>query len=115
MLSIRIHSRNAWFADSGSVFLYDDILTLAKEYDLSWATWDYDSGTFGYVSAIETARIPGAHYQKIGENRYVAKEVKDVLQKYMNWDEKYWDCHESVLWIHIDIDTFDKGESGYHD
>ncbi len=62
---------------------YNDVLSLAKEYELPWAMYDYDTGTFGYISALETARIPGAHYQKIGENRYVAGEVKDVLHKYM--------------------------------
>ena len=46
--------------------------------------WDYDGGTFGYVNKQEFLRIPGAHYEKIGDHRYVAKEVKDVLQKYMN-------------------------------
>ena len=65
------------------VTYYNDILSLAKEYSLSWATWDYASGTFGYVNTLVTERIPGAHYVKIGDHRYVAKEVRDVLRKYM--------------------------------
>ena len=65
------------------VMYYEDMLSLLKEYSLPWATWDYDSATFGYVSTIEAARIPGAHYVKIGDHRYVAKEVRDVLKKYM--------------------------------
>ncbi len=65
------------------VMYCEDMLSLFKEYSLPWAMWDYDSGTFGYVNTIEATRIPGAHYVKIGDHRYVAKEVRDVLKKYM--------------------------------
>lgn len=77
------------FGDDGfsnvqdTVKYLDDILGLAEKYNMPWCHFAFYSSDYSYVSDNYRYNRLGGTYVKIGDGRYVAKEIRKVLQKHM--------------------------------
>ena len=67
-----------------AVSYFDDMMTAIDSYGLPWCMFAYDSEDFCYVSVHPFFRFKGGTYVKVSENRYVAKEIREVFAKHMN-------------------------------
>ena len=67
-----------------AVSYFDDMMTAIDSYGLPWCMCAYDNEDFCYVSVHPFFRFKGGTYVKVSENRYVAKEIREVFAKHMN-------------------------------
>jgi hypothetical protein len=55
-------------------------LAAFTKYNLGWCMW---GGSYNFVAVTEDWKRDGATYEQIGDNRWVAKEMLDIMKKYM--------------------------------
>ncbi len=68
---------------NGAQALYEDMLSLCDEYDISWCHFAYDGGDFSLVPLSDRYKRRGATYEKLSSGREICTELKEVLQRHM--------------------------------
>ena len=59
------------------------ILTLAEKYEVPWCHYMFYANDYSYVADSDYFRRIDGTYVKIGDGRYVPKEMREVFRRHM--------------------------------